>query len=145
LLGLALLGVAWQEAVPSGWQFSHAFLPNKAMYFALGVVSAALPEDLCVPWRFLAVLGVVLTLSLARDNPLKALVPLAWGLCLAAQSAQCQSVRRHRIQHTSSGHRASRPKDRGGVAGGPSRARSARYRAARPCAGSGRSHTACIR
>jgi hypothetical protein len=84
LLGVALTGVAWQEAVPSGWQFSRAFLPNKAMYFALGVASAALPEDLRVPWRFLAVLGVVLTLCLVRDNPLKALVPLAWGLCLRA-------------------------------------------------------------
>jgi hypothetical protein len=102
LLGLALLALARQEAVPSGWQFSHAFLPNKAIYFALGVASAALPEDRRVPWRFLAVLGVVLTLCLARDNPLKALVPLAWGLRLAAQSAQGQSVRRHRA-HTSSG------------------------------------------
>ena len=105
LLGLALLGVAWQEAAPQGWQFSRAFLPNKAMYFALGAASATLPDDLRVPWRFLAVLGVVLTLCLARDNALKALVPLAWGLCLAAQSARGRSEQGQLAQ----GQQAQRP------------------------------------
>ena len=31
--------------VPEAWQFSRAFLPNKAQYFALGVVSASVVRD----------------------------------------------------------------------------------------------------
>ena len=31
----------WQIAAPEAWQFSRAFLPNKAQYFALGIVSAS--------------------------------------------------------------------------------------------------------
>ncbi len=88
LLGLALLGVAWREAVAAQWQFSRAFLPNKAAYFALGVASAAVLRDPAAWLRFLGVLGVVLALCVARDNPLKVLPPLAWVMCLAAQSVQ---------------------------------------------------------
>lgn len=90
LLGLALAAVAWQQAVPPDWRFSRAFLPNKAVYFALGAASAGLLEDPRRWPRFLAVLGMVtvLALCLRQDNPLKALGPLAWVLCLAAQSAQ---------------------------------------------------------
>lgn len=88
LLGLAVLSVAWHAAVTPGWQFSRAFLPNKAAYFALGVASAALLRDPAAVWRFVAVLLGVLALCLARDNPLKLLTPLAWVVCLAAQAAQ---------------------------------------------------------
>jgi peptidoglycan/LPS O-acetylase OafA/YrhL len=69
------------------WRFSRAFLPNKAMYFALGVASAALVDDARARWRFLAVLGAVLALCLAHGNSLTALASLAWVLCLAAQWA----------------------------------------------------------
>jgi peptidoglycan/LPS O-acetylase OafA/YrhL len=93
LLGVALAAVAWEAAVPLGWQFSRAFLPNKAMYFALGAASAAVMEDARVWPRFLAVLGVVMALCLMRDNSLKALAPLVWVLCLAAQFAQGRSAR----------------------------------------------------
>jgi len=90
LLGLALAAVAWQQTVPPDWRFSRAFLPNKAVYFALGAASAGLVEDPRRWPRFLAVLGMVmvLVLCLRQDNPLKMLGPLAWVLCLAAQSAQ---------------------------------------------------------
>jgi peptidoglycan/LPS O-acetylase OafA/YrhL len=75
--------------VPLDWRFSRAFLPNKAMYFALGVASAGLVEDLRRWPRFLAVLGaaLVLVLCLRDDNALTVLGPLGWVVCLAAQSA----------------------------------------------------------
>jgi peptidoglycan/LPS O-acetylase OafA/YrhL len=90
LLGLALAAVAWQLAAPPDWRFNRAFLPNKAMYFALGAASAGLLEDPRRWKRFAAVLGVVLALvvGLRPDMPLKALVPFAWVICLAAQSVQ---------------------------------------------------------
>lgn len=91
LLGVAVVATAWQQAVSPGWQFSRAFLPNKAVYFALGVASAAVMKDVRVWPRFLVVLGVALALCLTRDNPFKVLAPLAWVLCLAAQYAQVRS------------------------------------------------------
>src|ERR1700733_329899 len=41
-LCLAVAGVVWQAAVVPEWQFSRAFLPNKAQFFALGTASASL-------------------------------------------------------------------------------------------------------
>src|SRR5215469_8565489 len=32
-LGLAVAAIIWQASVPEAWQFSRAFLPNKAQYF----------------------------------------------------------------------------------------------------------------
>ena len=93
LLGLAVAAVAWHAVVPHGWQFSRAFLPNKAMYFALGVASAAWLDDARARWRFLAVLGVAMALCLVHDDAIKALAPLAWVLCLAAQWARGQRAR----------------------------------------------------
>jgi peptidoglycan/LPS O-acetylase OafA/YrhL len=88
LLGLALLGLAWREAVGWQWQFSRAFLPNKAAYFALGVASAAVLRQ-PVAWpRFLGVLVVVLAMCATQDNSFKLLPPLAWVACLAAQFVQ---------------------------------------------------------
>ena len=40
-VGLAVAGIAWRLAAPEAWQFSRAFLPNKAHFFALGVASVA--------------------------------------------------------------------------------------------------------
>jgi peptidoglycan/LPS O-acetylase OafA/YrhL len=90
LLGLALAAVVWQQTVPPDWRFSRAFLPNKAMYFALGVASAGLMEDLRRWPRFLPVLGAVLVLvvCLRQDNMLTVLGPWGWVVCLAAQSVQ---------------------------------------------------------
>ena len=93
LLGLAVAALAWQHLALSEWQFSRAFLPNKAMYFALGVASAGLVEDQRRWPRFLVVLGVVMALGLSQDNPLKALAPLVWVVCLAAQAAQVRAGR----------------------------------------------------
>ena len=44
-LALSRRRVAWQAAAPEAWQFSRAFLPNKAQYFALGIVSAIVVRE----------------------------------------------------------------------------------------------------
>ena len=91
LLSLALVALVWQHVTPPDWRFSRAFLPNKAMYFALGVASAELLEDWHRWPRLLVVLCVVIALGLSQVNPLKALAPLGWVVCLAAQSVQGRS------------------------------------------------------
>ncbi len=91
LLGIALAGLAWRTMTPPGWWFSRAFLPNKAMYFALGVASAGLIEDPRRWPRFVIVVGVALLLCLRQDNPLKVMEPFVWVVCLAAQAAQGRS------------------------------------------------------
>ena len=88
LLGVSLAAVAWQFATPPGWWFSRAFLPNKAVYFALGVASAGLIEDPRRWPRFVLVLAMAIVLGLGQDNPLKAFAPLAWVVCLAAQAVR---------------------------------------------------------
>jgi len=35
-LAMSAASIAWHAMVPESWQFSRAFLPNKAQYFALG-------------------------------------------------------------------------------------------------------------
>src|SRR5579872_4890824 len=39
-LAVAAASIAWHATAPDAWQFSRAFLPNKAQYFALGIASA---------------------------------------------------------------------------------------------------------
>ena len=41
-LAVSAMAVAWHAVSPEAWQFSRAFLPNKAQYFALGIASAIL-------------------------------------------------------------------------------------------------------
>jgi peptidoglycan/LPS O-acetylase OafA/YrhL len=78
---------AWDIATPEAWHFSRAFLPNKAQYFALGVISAHLvrqgrPAANC----YLVVLVATLTLCALRGGLDKLLPPLLWTACLAAQA-----------------------------------------------------------
>jgi peptidoglycan/LPS O-acetylase OafA/YrhL len=88
LLGVAAVGVAWHAAVPTGWRFSRAFLPNKAQYFALGVAAAALQRkwDAGSAFRYAAVLAATLTLCFAGGGA-KLWAPLVWTMCLYAQMA----------------------------------------------------------
>jgi peptidoglycan/LPS O-acetylase OafA/YrhL len=86
LLGLAVLGVTWHLMAPDAWQFSRAFLPNRAHFFALGVASVA------VVWRQPGALGryvvffvASLALCATQGSIGKMLPPLAWTFCLAAQ------------------------------------------------------------
>ena len=78
--------MAWHAVAPEQWQFSRAFLPNKAHYFALGIVSAIMVREGAKDVRsYLAVLGATLVLSAAWGGIDKLLPPLVWTACLAAQ------------------------------------------------------------
>jgi peptidoglycan/LPS O-acetylase OafA/YrhL len=85
-LALAAASLVWQAAMPEAWQFSRAFLPNKAHYFALGVVSAIVVREEPGGLRlYLAVLASVLALCVVQGGVDKLLPPLVWTACLAAQ------------------------------------------------------------
>src|SRR5579871_2481006 len=84
-LAMATGAVIWQAVVPVEWQFSRAFLPNKAQYFALGVSSAAAVRG---EWRgFGRVLVAALVLCGVGGGVEKLLPPIVWTICLAAQVA----------------------------------------------------------
>lgn len=88
-LTLAALALAWAWAAPEAWQFSRAFLPNKAQYFALGVASVgwAAGASPRATRRFVLVLCATLALCAAQGGPGKLAAPLVWTLCLGAQRA----------------------------------------------------------
>jgi peptidoglycan/LPS O-acetylase OafA/YrhL len=85
-VAMSAAAIAWQATVPEAWQFSRAFLPNKAQYFALGVISAVVVRD---GRQGYAVYGGVLAASLllcaTQGGADKLLPPLVWTVCLAAQ------------------------------------------------------------
>jgi peptidoglycan/LPS O-acetylase OafA/YrhL len=83
-LCLAVAGLVWQAMGPSDWQFSRAFLPNKAQYFALGVASAGVVRG-GATWRYGMVLAMTLAICAVGGRIDKLLPPLVWTLCLAAQ------------------------------------------------------------
>jgi peptidoglycan/LPS O-acetylase OafA/YrhL len=93
LLVLGALSVAWHAHMPLPWQFSRAFLPNKAVYFALGVASAVLLREPGGWIRFVIVLAGVMGVCVMQDNRFKLLTPLVWMICLAAQMTQGQVPR----------------------------------------------------
>ena len=86
LLALGVAGLGWHMLAGEAWQFSRAFLPNKAQYFALGVASAALVAG---GKRAVAVYLVVLVgvgaVSFDQGGLGKLAVPLGWSLCLGAE------------------------------------------------------------
>jgi peptidoglycan/LPS O-acetylase OafA/YrhL len=85
-LALSLAAFVWQIAAPDAWQFSRAFLPNKAQYFALGIVSASVIRGDRRSLRpYLAVLTVTLVISALEGGIDKLLPPVVWTACLAAQ------------------------------------------------------------
>jgi peptidoglycan/LPS O-acetylase OafA/YrhL len=85
-LTISATAVAWHAVAPDAWQFSRAFLPNKAQYFALGIASAVVvrkgDKGLGV---FMGVLAVTLVLCAAQGGVDKLLPPMVWSVCLAAQ------------------------------------------------------------
>ena len=83
-LGLAIAGLLWQAVAPTEWQFSRAFLPNKAHFFALGIASAGVVRG-GPTWRYCAVLAMVLAICATAGRADKMLPPLVWTACLAAQ------------------------------------------------------------
>jgi peptidoglycan/LPS O-acetylase OafA/YrhL len=85
-LAVATAAVFWQAAVPEACQFSRAFLPNKAQYFALGVASAIVVREGQTGWRaYLVVLAATLAVCAAQGGVDKLLPPVVWTACLAAQ------------------------------------------------------------
>ncbi len=103
-LALAASGAAWAAFAPPPLRFSRAFLPNKAQYFALGIVSAAMLPARAGPGEaasagsaggarrarpsaaYLVVLAATLALSTLQPGGAgKLLPPLVWTACLAAQ------------------------------------------------------------
>jgi peptidoglycan/LPS O-acetylase OafA/YrhL len=86
LLSLAVLGLAWQATAAEPWQFSRAFLPGKAHFFALGVVSRGVVRKERWAWaRYCVVAAIALAICGVHGNAGKLLPPLIWSLCLAAQ------------------------------------------------------------
>lgn len=83
-LMLAASGLLWHATAPHGWQFSRAFLPNKAAYFTLGIASARLRQPHGLRQYALALLAT-LAVCAASGRADKLLPPLIWTLCLAAQ------------------------------------------------------------
>ena len=85
-LAISATAVAWHAVAPDAWQFSRAFLPNKAQYFALGIASAVVVrrgnKGLGV---YMGVLAVTLVLCVAQGGVDKLLPPVVWSVCLAAQ------------------------------------------------------------
>ena len=95
-LGMSIASIAWEAAAPEPWQFSRAFLPNKAQYFALGVVSALVVAD---GWRrYWPVFIGVLAVCALQGGIDKALPPLVWTICLTAQLSVA-SDGRHKPGH----------------------------------------------
>ena len=83
---ISAAAVAWHMVAPDYWQFSRAFLPNKAQYFALGVASAVVVHRGSTAMRFyVAVLATCMALSGLQGGVDKLLPPLIWTGCLAAQ------------------------------------------------------------
>jgi peptidoglycan/LPS O-acetylase OafA/YrhL len=86
-LAILLLGVAAVYRLlplPAYWQFSKAFLPDAAGYFALGVASVGLlrGEGRVV---FGVVFGGVCLLGLVSGEAWKILTPVVWGAVLWVQ------------------------------------------------------------
>jgi peptidoglycan/LPS O-acetylase OafA/YrhL len=86
LLGLAVVGTVWRLTGPVPWQFSRAFLPNKAHFFALGVASVPLVRrENGALGRYLLVLIASLAICASEGSLGKMLPPIGWTFCLAVQ------------------------------------------------------------
>jgi peptidoglycan/LPS O-acetylase OafA/YrhL len=87
-LAMATAALVWQARMPEAWQFSRAFLPNKAQYFALGVISAVVVREGRKGYpAYAAVLLATLLTCADQGGADKLLPPLVWTACLAAQLA----------------------------------------------------------
>jgi peptidoglycan/LPS O-acetylase OafA/YrhL len=77
---------------PAEWQFSRAFLPNQAHYFALGVVSVrVVRRQRWAATAYTAVLCMALAVAATTQGTTvgameKMLPPLAWTACLLMQA-----------------------------------------------------------
>jgi peptidoglycan/LPS O-acetylase OafA/YrhL len=84
MLALGVLYHATAPFLPAFWQFSRAFLPDAAPFFALGLASAVWMRG-GTPIVFVFCLVAVCALGLFSHAPAKALTPLFWAVVLLAQ------------------------------------------------------------
>lgn len=85
--GMAAVAVLYRvgaEWLPDGWQFSRAFLPDAAGYFALGLASAVWVRDRDAA-PLVAVFLVVVGLGVWSGEPSRGLIAMGWVVVLAAQ------------------------------------------------------------
>jgi len=95
-LALLVVGAAYHLFWPAGWwQFSRAFLPDAAAFFALGLASAVVLRGSSA-WVFWVCLLGACGIGLAQGLD-KALVPLAWGLAMLAQRHNWGAVLEHKF------------------------------------------------
>jgi peptidoglycan/LPS O-acetylase OafA/YrhL len=94
-LAMLGLGAAYHLLhLPPWWQFSRAFLPDAAPYFALGLASAVLLRGGGGKFFILCLLGAC-AIGFAVDAE-KALVPLAWALAMLAQRQHWGAILEHK-------------------------------------------------
>jgi peptidoglycan/LPS O-acetylase OafA/YrhL len=84
LLVVAVAGAIWAAIAPDAWQFSRAFLGNKAGYFVLGMVSAEPGRG----YRFFSVLTILCGIVWLQGGIAKLVPPLVWVVCLWAESGK---------------------------------------------------------
>ncbi len=85
LLLAAVAALAWQAWAPAAWQFSRAFLPQAGQYFALGVASVGVVRGQVTAREFFALVLAACVLICLPGGADKALPPLIWAACLAAE------------------------------------------------------------
>jgi peptidoglycan/LPS O-acetylase OafA/YrhL len=87
LLSAAGAALLWTRWLPLEWQFSKAFLPNEAQYFALGLASAGLwrePGRRAVRFYATTLVGALI-LCTSSGGAGKLAAPLVWTACLMAE------------------------------------------------------------
>jgi peptidoglycan/LPS O-acetylase OafA/YrhL len=85
LLLAAVAALAWQAWGPAEYQFSRAFLPQAGQYFALGIASVGVVRGQVTAREFLALVLAACVLICLPGGADKALPPLFWAACLAAE------------------------------------------------------------
>jgi peptidoglycan/LPS O-acetylase OafA/YrhL len=85
LLLAAVAALAWQAWAPAAWQFSRAFLPQAGQYFALGIASVGVVRGQVTAREFFALVLAACVLICLPGGVDKALPPLIWTACLAAE------------------------------------------------------------
>jgi peptidoglycan/LPS O-acetylase OafA/YrhL len=84
MLGLGVVYHAFSSLLPDYWQFSRAFLPDAAPYFALGLAAAVWMRNRN-PIPYLICLMTVFALGLLSGTPSRAFIPVIWTVVLLAQ------------------------------------------------------------
>jgi peptidoglycan/LPS O-acetylase OafA/YrhL len=98
-LALAALSALYHILpLPPWWQFSRAFLPEAAAYFALGIASAILLRTGSAKCFTLCLLAACALAAL--NGAAKTLVPFAWAAVMLAQNHRFGALLEHRAALT---------------------------------------------